>query len=73
MWEIIVNSGKWLYDVCGAGLQANSVHCTVCKKWIHKPCSGVCGYLSLVADGFRCKQFYETFQEADLADDLVVE
>ena len=30
--KIIVNSGKCPCGVCGKGLQANSVHCTVCKK-----------------------------------------
>ena len=50
--KMIVNSGKW---ACGKGVQANSVQCTVCKKWIHKRCSGVCGDLSWVADGFKCR------------------
>ena len=39
--KIIVNSGKWPCGVCGKGVQANSIQCTVCKKWIHKQCSGV--------------------------------
>ena len=30
--KMIVNSGKWLCGVCGKGVQANSVQCTVCKK-----------------------------------------
>ena len=30
--KIIVNSGKWTCGVCGKGVQANSVQCTVCKK-----------------------------------------
>ena len=38
-----VNSGKWLCGFCAKGLQANSVLCTVCKKWMHKQCSGVRG------------------------------
>ena len=46
--------------------------CTVCMQWIHKWCSCVHGDLSLVADGFRCKQCDGTIQEADLAGDLVV-
>ena len=50
--KIIVNSGKLTYGVCGKGVQANSVQCKVCIKWIHKRCSGG---LSLVADGFKCK------------------
>ena len=53
-------------------MQANSVQCTLCIKWIHIRCSGVRGELSLVADGFRCKQCDGTIQEANLAEDLVV-
>ena len=30
--KMIVNSGKWPCGVCGKGVQANSVECTVCKK-----------------------------------------
>ena len=51
--KMIVNSGKWPCGVCGKGVQANSVQCTVCKKLIHKQCSGVHGDLSWVAHGFR--------------------
>ena len=29
--NMIVNSGKWPCGVCGKGVQANSVPCTVCK------------------------------------------
>ena len=70
---IIVKSGKCPCGVCGKGVQANSVPCTVCIKWIHKRCSCVRGDLSLVADGFRCKRCDGTIQEADLAGDLVVD
>ena len=45
----------------------------VCKKWIHKWCSGVCGDLSFVVDGFRCKRCDGTIPETDLADYLVVD
>ena len=69
--KMIVNSGKWPCGVCGKGVQANSVQCTVSKKWIHKWCSGVCGDLSRVADGFRCRQCDGTIQEADLAENLM--
>ena len=34
--KMIINSGKWHPGVCGKGVQANSVQCTVCIKWIHK-------------------------------------
>ena len=32
--KMIVNSGKWPCDVCGKGVQENSVQCTICKTWI---------------------------------------
>ena len=34
--KMIVNSGNWPCGVCGKGVQATSVQCTVCIKWIHK-------------------------------------
>ena len=61
-WKMIVNSGKWPCGVCGKGVQANSVQCTVCKKWINKRCSGVRGDLLRVADGFRCRRCDGTIQ-----------
>ena len=39
--KMIVNSGEWPCGVCGNGVQANSVWCTVCMKWIHKRCRGI--------------------------------
>ena len=59
--------------VSGKGVQANSVKCTVCKKWIHKRYSGVRGDLSRVEDGLKCKQCDGTIQETDPSEDLVVE
>ena len=32
--KMIVNSGKWPCGICGKGVQANSVQCTVSKKWM---------------------------------------
>ena len=70
--KMIVNSTKCpCCGVCGKGVQANSVQCTVCTNWIHKRCSGVRGNLSRVVDGFRCRQCDGTIQEADLAEDLM--
>ena len=70
---MIVNSGKWSCGVCGKGVHANSVQCTVCKDLIHKRCSGVRDELLRVADGFRCRRCEGTLQEADLAEDLMVD
>ena len=71
--KVIVNSGKWPCGVCGKGVQAISVQWTVCKKWMHERSSRVRSDLSLVADGFKCKLCDGTIQEADLAEDLVVD
>ena len=71
--KMIGNSGKWPCGVCGKGVQANSVQCTVCKQLIHKRCSGVRGDLLRVADGFRCRRCDGTIQEVDLAEDLMVD
>ena len=54
------------YLICGKGLHANSVQCTVCIKWIHKRCCGIREDLSLVADGFRCKRCDETIRNNKL-------
>ena len=67
------NTDIFMYLICGKGLQANSVPCTVCIKCIHKRCSGIRGDLSLLADGLRCKRCDGTIQEADLAGVLVVD
>ena len=45
--------------------KANSVQCTLCKKWIHKRCSGVRGDLSRVADGFKCRRCDGTESESE--------
>ena len=51
-------------------LCCQSERSTVCKKWIHKLCSGE---LSRVADGFRCRRCDGTIQKVDLAEDLMVD
>ena len=66
--KVIVHSEMCPCGVRVKGVQANSVKCTVCKKWIHKWCSGVRGDLPLVVDGFRCKRCEGTIQEADLVE-----
>ena len=71
--KMIVNSGNWSYVVCGKGVQANSVQYTVCIKLIHERCSGVRGDLTPVPEGFRCRLCDGRIQEADLAEDLMVD
>ena len=68
--NLSLNSGKWPCGVCGKRVQANSVQCTICKKWIHRRCSGVRGDLSWVVDGFRCRRCNGTIQDAE---DLIVD
>ena len=55
------------------GVQASTVNCTVCKRWIHTRYSGVRGNLSLVVDDLRCKCYDSTIQEADLANALMMD
>ena len=59
--------------ICGKGVQTNSVKSTICIKWIPKRCSGLCGELSLLADSFRCKRCDGTLPEVDIAGGLVVD
>ena len=54
------------------GVQATGVQCIVYKKWIQW-CCGLQGDLSRLADGFRCMRCDRTIQEADLAEDLMVD
>ena len=70
---MIVNSGKWPCGVCGKGVQANSVQCTVCKNGFTNGAVVLCDDLSQVANGFRCRRCDGTIQEVDLAEDLMVD
>src|SRR5579863_5536190 len=45
-----VDTSKWPCGVCRKGVCRNSVLCAVCKKWVHKKCSGVKGRLT---DGIK--------------------
>jgi hypothetical protein len=58
----LVSSGKWPCGVCREGVRGNSILCTVCKKWVHKRCSGIKGRLKVggeykcpVCDGLKAK------------------
>ena len=69
---MIVNSEKWCCGVCGNGVQT-LFSGTVCINWIIMGCSKVRGELSREADGFRYRRCDGTIQEADLAEDLMVD
>jgi hypothetical protein len=40
-----VETGKWPCGICKKGVGRNSIKCQLCKKWIHKKCSGLSGRL----------------------------
>jgi hypothetical protein len=39
------DSGDYPCSVCRRNVKRNSIECVVCKKWVHKKCSGVKGKL----------------------------
>ena len=45
--------GKYPRGVCKKGVGRNSIHCTFCKHWIHKRCSGLKGRL-INSTSFKC-------------------
>ena len=47
------NSGKWPCGVCRKGVGRNSLLCGVCKRWVHRKCSGVKGRLK-ANENFSC-------------------
>ena len=65
---MVVNSGTWPCCVCGKRGKLFSAQYV--KDGFS---SGVRGDLSRVADGFRCRRCDGTIQEADLAEDLMVD
>ena len=40
---VMSESGAHPCGVCGAGVGANSILCTGCRKWVHRRCSGAKG------------------------------
>ena len=60
--KMTVNSGKWLCGVCGKGVRQTLLRAQYVKSGfssdavVYVRCSGVRGDLSLVFDGFWCKQ-----------------
>ena len=48
----VEDSGRWPCGVCRKGVGRNSILCHICKKWVHKRCSGVVGRLTDV--DFKC-------------------
>ncbi len=41
-----VDTGQWPCGVCRKGVGRNSILCGMCKKWVHRKCSGVQGRLT---------------------------
>ena len=51
----VVGSGGCPCGVCGGGVDANSVECTLCMEWVHGRCGGVGGRLGAGdAEAFGC-------------------
>ena len=46
---------RWPCGVCGRGIGSNSVHCTSCRKWVHRKCSGIKGSMYKVVKTFVCR------------------
>ena len=44
---------KYPCGVCSKGVGSNSIFCVMCRKWVHKVCSGIKGRLSDATD-FSC-------------------
>ena len=68
--KMIVNSGS---GSVGKECRQTLFSAHYVKKWIHKRCSGVRGDLSQIADNFMCRRCDGTIQEADLAEDIMVD
>ena len=72
---VIPREGAWPCGVCGKGVQANSLQCTACERWVHRRCSGVKGRLEAASVTFQCKRCRGDVPQADPSDQegLVVE
>ena len=55
----VAESGAYPCGVCGKGVQANSILCTACDKWIHRKCSGVKGNLKAASPSYECRRCKE--------------
>ena len=52
----VVDSRKYPCGVCGKSVDANSIQCTLCMKWVHKRCSGISRKLRAKdVETFKCK------------------
>ena len=52
----VVDSRKYPCGVCGNGIEANSIQCTLCMKGVHKHCSGISRKLRAEdVEAFKCK------------------
>jgi len=46
---------RWPCGVYGRDVGNNSIHCTSCKKWVHRKCSGMVGSMYKVMKSFICR------------------
>ena len=54
--DVLKKSGKYPCGVCQSGVgSSNAIFCGVCKRWVHKKCSGIKGPLRPDPE-FRCAQ-----------------
>ena len=60
--------------MCGKGVDANSIQCTLCMKWICKRCSGIKSKLRAEdAEAFKCKTCDKGAQGLNKSEDGCVE
>jgi len=47
---------RWPCGVCDRGVDNNSIQCTICKKCVHRKCSGIKGCMYKVMKSFICRR-----------------
>ena len=70
--EQVTETGASPCGVCRKGVGANSIHCTSCRKWVHRRCSGVQGSLLTVSATFTCRRCRGLIPEREVEENLVV-
>ena len=61
--------GKYPCGVCKKGVDANSILCTCCQKWIHKKCSGITGRLREIPL-FKCSFYLTPSLQKDISPNI---